>query len=301
MSNRDFLNENDLRFYPFVDTADFSFSVGTLPRQGLTDAGFMLGLDSGFEADVHGVALYAVRVTASSTEFDFRSDAPGMANYRWLFRFPDDAAFGSSARVDAEHISTEVGDSDRGWGFLTVGSLYAVRALGPGLYSLITPPSVEAALVQSLVDTFARSINLANDARRCPAVCCPSSSSSSSGLTDTTFLEFAGLTGDIRFKEGINTFIQVNEIDNAIDIEGIIGAGAGAACEDIIIDENGFQRGEDCVDCSALAKSINGRTTSNGKLRLIGGPGITLTSFPGINLISVDVEAERLCQPSGTG
>jgi hypothetical protein len=129
------------------------------------DAGFKLGLDSGFETGTHGVFLFGFEVLADGVIFDFRSDAPDLSDYRWLFQ----ASFGEDLGVMIYAAATPIAggpeDPDRGIGCLAVGEVNQI-ALDPGVYEMDDPPRIEPALLQDLQDTFARSVVLANAARR---------------------------------------------------------------------------------------------------------------------------------------
>lgn len=296
MAERDFYNINDFIAYPLVEGDDVSFvSSGALPRRGLVDAGFMLGLDSEFLTDQHDVNLVSVEVTVSEIKFEFRSDAPGLSGYHWLFRFPIGTVAGCVDYVDVTAISDESPSRSRGYGYLNVGDLTEVVALGVGVYQLLVPPRVEPALLQSLIGSFVNDINLADDFRLCPTACCESSSSSSSsssgGVSDA-FLDAVMMVGAIKFKEGYNAQIQVDTVANAIVIGAGVGLGAGQPCHDLTIDEHGILE-DACGTCDSFIRSINGILTVTGGISLAGGPGVTVVA--GTHKLTVRMDVTQLC------
>ena len=193
MPRTDWLQKNDYRAYPLVEN-DFTLSpVGSsssgmpeeLPRRGLVDAGFVLGINSHFELGEDTVYLHSVIKTAGSVTFRFRANYSENARdflrcYEWLFEFELDTPFGATRFVDATHIDTGLSNPLRGQGFVTIGNLNEIADIMDGEWLLVAQPEVEPGLLQSLVNTYAKSINAANEPRPCPPECpCPPSSSSS--------------------------------------------------------------------------------------------------------------------------
>jgi hypothetical protein len=303
MPEHGWLEINDFRTFPLV-TADSRMlkpaCTTELPRRGLSDAGFMLGVSSQFVVGMDTVNLYSVRVTFTGVDFDFRSSAPGMAGYRWLFSFLNGTAYGCTAQVDATAIVGGTPDPDRGWGFMTIGDLKEIVALGPGLFELCTPPRVEPALIQSLLGTYVRTINVGNTERRCPTKCCETPVPFD---TEKVYMLKEGIVGDVRFREGHNTQINVVVSRNLIELSAIAGAGTGETCVDYLVTADG-QAGlqEDdgtlCESCDDYIRSINGVRTQDGKLVLSGSAGVKITSDQTANKLTVGVESDRLCQSS---
>lgn len=294
MPESGFYDHNDHIAYPLLTDSDFSLmGGGVLPRRGLVDAGFMLGIDSQFVPITHKVTLYSVERSGPNLLFDFRSDAPGFASdYRWLFTVPVTAEIGCIVNVDASSVLLDIPDEDRGTGFIVVGVLSDIIALGGGIHQLANPPEVEPALLQSLVNTFSRSMNVANQARRCPPIC---NESPPPPTAATTFALIQSLTGALQFKEGWNSRIIIDEDDNSIELGGVLGAGEGKTCEDIIIDEGGVQVGEECASCDDYIRTFNGRVIPSGKMTLSGGAGVTVVNDPDNHRITVTLEDNRHC------
>lgn len=299
MAERDFYNVNDFTSYPLVHSDDFSIGVSAeLPRRGLVDAGFTLGLDSEFDAQQHNVKLYAVFVSPYKLLFDFRSDAPGLIGYRWLFNVPVGTAFGVSFFVEITDVLTGDPAPDRGVGFLAVGDLEELLALSAGWHNLVDPPRVEPALLHSMVNTYARSVNLANDRRKCAAECESSSSSSSSesASADDAFVAALGMVGDIQFREGFNASVTMFPDVNTIEIGAAPGIGDGEPCYNLLVDEKGLRQDiDECVKCGDLIRSINGISSPTGRLTLSGGAGATVLPDPANHKIVVKFKAGTVC------
>lgn len=302
MAELNFLNTGDYIRYPLVEGDDFSFNEGgELPRRGMSDAGFLLGLLSEFNIDTDIVYLHSIVVDVNTVTFDFRSDAVGLLEWRWLYVFDVNAPFGCTAYSDAEPILGGLPDAARGSGFLTIGTLSDIVALGVGTYTLSELCPVEPALLQSLIDSYVNTISIANDPRRCPPGCCNNSSSSgqsesssSSPLpTGDAFIYATGLVGAVKLKEGYNVDLIMSELDNSIEINARVGGGAGEPCEDIIIDEHGFQPGNSCATCDGYVKSVNGVAAVGGKIVLNGSAGISVEGEENELVVTVDVE--KLC------
>ncbi len=306
MAERDFYNINDFIAYPLVDTDtdgnDFALvGGGYLPRQGLADAGFVLGHGSGFVVAQHNVYLNSIEVTVSEIKFHFESDAPGLAGLEWLFAFPLTAALGCSDYVGVTPVGGGSEDQTLGYGYINVGELADLIALGIDDHVLVTPARVEPALLQSLVNTFATSINVADDLRECPAACCESSSSSSSSSdgVDDAILVGSGLMGAVKLKAGYNCTVTVNTVLNSIIIGAGVGLGQGEVCNDIVVDQDGL-RVDDCTNCDGFVSSINGVVSPTGKLVLSGGAGLVVVAYPLENKLVVKVEVTKDCTSSSS-
>jgi hypothetical protein len=310
MAEREFYNLNDQISYPLVhgDPVDLSPS-GVLPKQGIVDAGFTMGKDSGFVPETDSVYLYSVRSDSDEIQLDFRSGAPGFAGRRFLFIFPAGTPFGATCYADSTLISGGSPDPDKGYGFVTVGDLTEMRALGyllmfTYLFTVMGILRVEPALIQTEVDMFVHDISLANKARCCPAPCENQSSSSSSSMAmacdpDAIYVLTNGLTGDVLFKEGNNIIIQLDEVNNALLFDAQLGYGLGKSCEDVIVDDDGvpgFRRGEFCLACDEVIRSVNGRTIPEGKLVLSGWPGVVITSDQNSFEVGITLDPEKLCE-----
>jgi hypothetical protein len=94
--------------------------------------------------------------------------------------------------------------------------------------------------------------------------------------------------------------ISLRESDNSVEFSAERGAGLGEPCENVIIDEHGFQRGHECENCDELIRSINGRTSVTGRIRLTGGPAVAIESDPVNHKLCVTFEAGFVCGSSSS-
>lgn len=329
MAELDWLEANDLRAYPLVD-GDFSLSGGlTLPRKGIADAGFMLGIDSYFEPGQDSVYLYSVTIGLTSLTLRARAEYADAERdflrcYEWSFSFALLAPFGTTVHADATHIETNLPAPDRGQGFITIGDLSELAALPLGEHFLLNEPSFEPALLQSLVRSFAKSINLANGPRPCPPICeCepssssssdPSSSDSSSSSSssggcvdpdpiepdsddhDEALPEAVGLVGAVKLMPGYNCEITVVEGQNLIQIGAGVKSGEGEPCSDLRIDEDGQVWADLCAACDGPIYTLNGIGAEIEHFQLIGGPSVVVTPNADENEIVISLDEEGICE-----
>ncbi len=330
MAERGFLNIADFISYPLVTYADRQVLAPPedFPRQpkGIVDAGFIMGLDSGFRAAENNVTLYALVVTATDIAFDFRSDASGLSGFRWLFTFSKTDPFGCTQYQKVTQIGS-------GFEFVELGEAYVVAGdfekliagISTGVHLMAddndgNPLYVEPARIHSLVDTYARSVNVADGRRSCPAPCCSSdyssSSSSSSGgdveeVQNSAFVQQYGMQGNIDFVAGWNSTVQLDEVNNALIFGAEVGAGEGQQCVDdqwinYLIDENGLRVDTGrkatggCDDCGAFIRSINGQGFDNGRVELRGGVGVYIEEVNGELEVTVDLSATCVAPTSSS-
>jgi len=307
MPENQFLSTADFISYPLV-TGDYFFSSewssdggsswaaysDPLPRRGLADATFIMGPTSGFDAAVDQVYLYAVIVEASWLRLDFRSTSWGLAGRRWLFSFARPVAFGTEVTAYASLIA---GSPDTGAGLasLIVGDVSDLEALGLGVHVLVTPAPVEPARLQSVVNSYARSLNLANDPRFCPPACC---SSEVPEPSSESYEEATGLIGDVKLADGWNCVLAVTEADNTIMINGEAGKGLGWPTANLIVTEEGASS-EDCGDnqsCDSFIRSVNGLVCADGRLILEGDAGMLVGSRTGDEHgLRIEPQIDQLC------
>lgn len=194
MPESDWLNQNTHRAYPFPYGTDFAVSAGTFDgKSAFADAGFTLGIASAFMHARDAVYLERYYKGGGVIRFVFRTRYGDLATYdamrcyEWVFEFPDDAPLGATVytiptRIDELDLVGEE-NPEMGMAFLSIGDLpTALDGAADGNVYFTEEPELEPATLQSNVDTFVNSINLANEPRPCPPSCdpCPSSSSSSS-------------------------------------------------------------------------------------------------------------------------
>jgi len=297
MAELEFLDHMDKIAFPLVNGDDRSFvGGGALPRQGLSDAGFLLGVDSGFVAATHTVRLYSYARSGSTMSFDFRSDA--MVEHRFLFEVPATTSFGKAFRVTATRIVGGASAPSYGEGYIVVGNLEELEALGEGTFLLTGTLRVEPALLQPLVNTLMNTLSIANEPRLCPTV--PGSSAVPEPDYVCPFIK--NLDGAIKFSEGNNARVSVDADNNVLQLGGAVGAGLGEPCEDVIIDEDcGFTRGEECDPCDDYIRSFNGMQTEDGVIYFTEGPGVVVINEPDDHRIRIVIDSDlRTCTSSST-
>lgn len=306
--DNDFLNIGDFISYP-LETSDYvlssSSSLEGLPRRGLSDAGFILGQDVEFDPETQVVYLHGVEITSTDVIFDFRCSSPDADGYRWRFVCNISDIFVRGLSTVAEKISNGNPYPGIGCAWINPGDLSELAALPVGAYALEQRAPLEPSRIQSVRNTFARSVNLANGLRACPLECCGSESSLSSGIqtVEPAYVAAIGLVGHVKFKEGWNAKITVEERDNSITIAGELKAGEGLPCEDIIVDPTGmYSSSAPCGDnqgCDGFIRSINGVQILGGDFPFLPGPGLAISSDPSWpNRLNVIPDVNRLCEGS---
>jgi hypothetical protein len=292
MAELDFMDVADSIAYPFVYGDSLVTGLGLLPKTGVVDAGFIMGIDSEFVLGTHLVYLYGVTVTPTQIVFDIRSDAPGMAPYHFRFIFLKTDPFGCTLYTVPQLVSLLTPNPEMGYGFLTVGDLSELSALANGDYVLSTPARVEPALIQPLAKTYVRKIVVANTPRHCPAQCCETPAVDTVDAYVQTIL-----TGPIKLREGHNCSLVTDTRANSIEIRGIIGAGEGVTCEDTLIDGMGIERGAGLCDdnCSSFISSINGVVADRGRLLITGASNVDVTPDQDNNKLVINIRAAQNC------
>lgn len=310
MAERDFYNINDRISYPFIHGDPTGLlPSGSLPKTGFVGAGFTMGHLSRFESGADSVYLHSFVIAAGEVRFDFRSGAPGFSGRRFLFTIPVGTPFGATDYQDAVLISGGAGDPAYGHAFLTIGDLTDILNLGDGTWEIDGILRVEPALIQTEYNSFVEDVTVANKARCCPTPCTnplsSSSSSSSSGVPDdpcdpdAIHVHTSGLVGNISFREGNNVTIQVDEANNALLFDALVGYGEGESCEDVIIDGDGpsnFRRGNFCLSCDEVIRSLNGREIPEGKVVIVGGPGVKVEPNIPSYEVGIILDNEKFCE-----
>lgn len=308
MAERGFLDHNDLISYPLVEGDPRGFSEGgSLPKRGLTDARFLLGVSSQFDPGAHLVRLHQFLYWGTEMRLYFRSDSPGLQDYQFRFDFPAYAAFGTVVRAVASLIDppyTE--DGTFGEGVVVLGDLADLRALG-GWRTVSGILRIEPALIQSMYNLFAGSISLANQRRPCPPRC--GETPVSPAASRCAYVR--GLSGLLKFREGYNMKISLLEDSRTIQLNASLGSGAGQPCRDRIIDVHGSSSssgGPDCsfeesrcIECDGMIVSVNGMQSRDGQFMILGGQGVKVIDDPDNHKITVKfLEADRICQSSSS-
>ena len=218
-----------------------------------------------------------------------------MLDRRWLFQFNLTDPFGTSKKSVSMLIAGGGGNVNYGVAWMTIGNLSDFAALGSGTYTLSSMLEVLDSRVQSLHKSYVTTINVANGARRCPIICCNSSSSSSSPDPEEAFGVITGLTGDIKFREGYNSRLLLDPSINLLAFGGVVGAGVGEPCTDILIDESGMHPNSTCQACEDFIGSINGLGALNERFNISVGPGMRIERDQDNHKLNIIIDDAQLC------
>ena len=315
-----FYNDSANRSYPFVKgTVDQKPpaappTIADLPDGILVDAEFLMGLRSGFDHELHEAFLHEVSRIGSTFFLEFRSDAPGLFGESLIFtrdvgdpdhqiEFVDNFSVPATSESFSASGSGGVCDPEPLWsGFIVTGKVSELEALLPVPGTVMRAGSdglIEPALIQSLVDSYVDTLNIANNDR--------TRVTASQGCSDVTwphpidiiFVRDTCIRGVVKLKPGFNVTIQQNEFDNSLEVATVAGAGEGAVCDQVPLfeGESPPDGGESLLLeggllCNETVRSING---VGGKfLDFMAGLGATIIPDPNNNKIIVDLDMAGL-------
>lgn len=329
MGKVDFYNDNANRAYPFVTGTVHSrppgvpLTVKDLPNGLIVDAGFLMGLQSGYDAELHEVYLHEIRRQGTTFFIEFRSTAPGLFERPLIFtREIGDNTY-AVEYVDnfQEPVSSESASSSFSasgsegpcppeplWsGFLVTGKLSAFETALPADDEITRTDDddglLEPALIQSMVVGYIDSLNVANNDRTrvtapedCPPVVWDYP-------TDIVYVRDTCIRGDVRLRPGFNTIIVQNQFENSLTITPSVGAGAGQPCESVPL-FNGEMPPDDSIlleggpTCGDVLRSINGK--SGRVIEFLAEQGVTISPDPENHrlTINVDMTGLALCYES---
>lgn len=296
-------NSNEYRDYPFITRVDplannpglsAAPELVDLPRSALVDFGAIMGLDSGFLLDQHTVYLHSITRADGTFRFEFRTTSPDAANEALVFVRDETADEFATEWVEATATgSTPVSsshadacESQPKWtGFLVTGTFDDLIDAIPDNTTVEYNAQlwvVEPARLQSLLRSFARSLNLANTDRThafLPTTC----ESRASDAVPPVFVNTRCMQGLLAFKEGFNATIRQDDATNSIVIGAAAGGGKGQPCEEVplFIGEEAptgspFLSGG--PGCKQVITTINGK--GGRALQVYAGAGFTLQTAP---------------------
>lgn len=327
MATPGFYNENINRDYPFIYQ-----ETGTLPEACFADFGCILGVDAEFEEGTHNVYLSRMQRLGNYVEIEFTTDAPGLLDQVLVFRRQlDDSNYTTSyaeavseddpARsriecsacspdsVDCDDLDAPPCHGDPSWsGYLVTGKMSAIRDFLTACAPDECNPEVtvctwegeipvEPSLITNLSQSYIRSMTVANSERtrasspaECRDYCWPFTQ-------EEHYLQCECVTGGIRFKEGYNTCITQDALENTITINACAGGGEGVACEDVKVTEDeapptGRNTLDGALKCDEIIRTING--VGKRFFEITGGTGVTITPVPDENKIIVDINLKTL-------
>ena len=326
MALPNFFNENINRSFPFqratvgVDTPTEGYpTMLQLPDNFIADCGVILGPESGFIDGTHSVFLYKIsRISNSTIEYEFQSDAPNLADSFLIFRrditdpiyqtefVESDAPFYTpvSQSLSLSISVPIVTCGEPYWsGYLVTGPIEAVTdrlEVGDIIYRESDNEAiVEPALIQNLNQSQVVSLNIANvDRTRAlrPANCPPNSWTFPIGYTYTVQ---ECIQGDLQLRSGYNMQIIQDSFTNTIQFAARLKAGLGEPCEEIklflqedppIGAANNLLAGDHY--CNETLRSING--LQGPSLNLIAGVGVSMSPNTVTSTLIVNINLKDL-------
>lgn len=299
-----------------------------LPHEAIVDFGAIMAIDSRYHELKHCVWLDRITRWGDYFIYEFQTNATGAASEVLRFtRHLNDPEFtqewaksvpiGSPDVIPSSMSSESSSTSSRSsssescrdvefdcegapkWeGFLITGRMGELAGLIVDGETVTFPSGlwvVEPARMQSLVNTYARTINLANRERVQQTDPCSESSDAGIQPPGDFLINQTCMDGDLAFKEGYNCQIRQVAIENKLTFGAGIGAGAGQACElPALTLCPPLVRGTVCGD---TVRAVNGMP--GPALRIEAGPGMTITEEENGILINADLRGFALCFPGG--
>lgn len=325
MPRPNFFNDNINRTFPFkwatagvATPASGPVTMLELPDEFIADCGFIMGPESGFEEGTHSIFLYQItRVSSTEIVYEFRSDAPKLANVPLIFtRNSTDAIYTSEFAESAVpeivpidlsisgSLAPEVSCGEPYWtGYLVTGPMAAVTArLSVGDSITRTSSSetlVEAALIQNLNNNQLVSLSIANaDRTRAirPDNCPPNQWPFPTGII---YVNSECLQGNLRFRSGYNMSVSQNNLTNTLQFSASVNAGAGEPCGEVKLfaaetppegATNNLLEGD--YYCNEVLRSVNGLQGPN--LTFFAGNGVAITSDEENNKLIVNINLQDL-------
>ncbi len=323
MANPAWYNDNQFRDYPFItrieplaDATDLESEAGEqllhLPQSTILDCGLIMDIDAEFnEAEGHMVYLHSVARFADTFTFKFRTTAPAADNYELVFyreltTTEFEISWEAASTIAAEVVPPLVCATESKWrGFLATGSLTDLAAIIDNGETIVVIPGlwqIEPARIQSLMQSYLRSISLANAARllSTPVAGCESDSSETG--EEPAIINATCLTGAIQWREGFNCSIRQDVNTNSIIIGAGVGIGEGLPCEELPLypeeeppEDSPFLSGGPA--CTEILKSLNGVGGAN--INIVAGAGFRIqpdTLNPHRLIIDRDLNEFAICQ-----
>jgi len=311
MAKPGFYNDNEYRAYPFIakrpviaidacgvpDAAPNTAAI-ELPHSSVVDAGFIMGLDSKFDARQHYVYLAKITRTGNQINFEFRTNAPGASSKLISFtRNIDDSEW------LIEYVSASPGEPEcaiePAWeGFLVTGPLSDLAELLPNAGEILLTPQdyvIEPGRIQSLIKSYVRTINIGNYARITAKN--PDCLEESTADEERQIIVNARcMAGDLKLKEGYNCLIQQINRSNTLRV----GVGATTVPPEAELCEYGSELplfageipppGSKFLSggpaCDEVISTING----------VGGPNVQLAGGTGVKIVTTQNENKILVQ-----
>lgn len=280
MARTAYYDDNRNRRYPFISTDSVEQAAGVpIPNSVLLDAGFNLGVYSGYDPAVHSVWLANLHDGGANLVFQCQTDAPKLVGKTLQFSLPKAGAKESNI-VFADCTGLEVGGNSSNctnqllwYGFIVVGDVSAAVAwLGSHSDALSQAHhTFEPALVQNGDRSYVRSVSLANR-QRTRVTDVP-------GEVKPYIVAARCLQGPIKFREGYNCQIGYSTSGNGLLLSAVGGAGTGEACQEVKqfpaeVSPDGGHLLSGGPTCGSTIRFMNG--VPGPELHLMAGPGVTI-------------------------
>jgi len=289
-----FYNDNAYRAYPFIE-----YSGETLPYGLIVDAGFIAGLDCGFDSETHTIWIDTVVVTAAAVEITFRTDANDAPLVFSFLRAVDEWTTIYSESESA--ADNECADEPIWSGFIVVGEVDKIVTTLAATTTFGQNFVIEPGRIQNLAKSYVRSINVGNYARLVVPPCDDAAESEVIDLENREIVINATcLKNKIRLKEGYNCRITQSDFVSTIFVTAARGAGQSfdeELCEnhgEIPLDQNEskpagslfYSGGPACKD---LIFTINGVSGKN--VNIVGGSNIAVGVGAAPNSIKISLNS----------
>lgn len=320
--------DNEHRDYPFVPRAvpivyspdvdsssSESLRLVDLPKDAIVDFGAIMEVDSGYvNAASDYIYLHAIVRSGDYLLYHFRTTPAASSSEECVFsrNIMTDEEFGvewvESAAISGSIYTPADGCTiEPKWrAFMVTGVFDSLVDLLPADGALVFSRGlwrIEPAKIQTLANTYLRSVSLANYPRTiatAPAGCAGDDAEQATELV----IGAECLAGDLSFIEGFNTTIRQENQNGTMIFGAGVGAGAGEACDEVPIesseaspDNGAFLTGG--PRCDQILMSLNGVTGRS--FILSRGYGITITPStdePNTLIVARDTETLLLCANS---
>lgn len=302
-----FYNDNEYREYPFVFRPTYDNAI--LPPAAIVDCGFILGLDSQYDAANHAVYLGAIERANDQFIFVFNTSAPGAANYQLVFTTADTTKEWTKIYSLSSISTAGFCQTEPAWeGFVVFGDLEDLRnTVQPGeILQFGVERQVEPGRIQSLVKSHLRSINVGNFSRliALPENC--EDPLAAHTQNDRSIVVNARcLNDEIAFKAGFNCRITQNNATNTINIAAVKDANtSGPAAAEFCANGSEIKLSADEQPiagskflsggpaCDEIVTAINGLTGPN--ITIVGGGGIQIVGSDTPNTLVIKLNDQLL-------
>lgn len=327
MAKPGFYNDNKNRAFPFKKgtvglpaPTSGAITMSQLLSDAVVDCGFIMGPESGFEAEQHHVYLSEINRVGNLFYFKFLTTAPRVvdvpllfvadmteADYGREFVDSDIPVYVPASQSASASLSFSMPDpaecGEPFWsGYCVFGNLEALAVrlnTGEVIIGDETAAVVEPGLIQNLNNSQVVSVNIANGdrTRAITPAGCPDHRWAFNVLD--VYVQAECIQGDLIVRPGHNVSLSQNAGSSTINIAPVVSAGLGQVCEELklfdtetppIGSTNGLLDGD--YLCSETLRSVNGLQGPN--LTFFAGTGVAITSGDNPHELVIDVNLTDL-------